>query len=487
MTMRLVGEVTPFDADSATTRAAQWTWPNGAVLYLQLYNGSNRMNTTATYSQGTGEWTVISPTGTLAASGKCEAYYFDGATGGTANVTLGATVGVYGDSNGTYTLSDDNLTISTKLSPLTSRLQFVSPTSTAVNSITVEGITAYTAYDAANNKFTTSTDAISSSVNSSTGHTDYIYGTFTDTSARQLKVTNSTDGTTVNFTRSFSGDVLKTGKSGQLTIPTKNDVKGWTVQDNTPPTDENALTFTVGGVSFKMILVEAGTFQMGATAEQGDDADSDEKPVHSVTLTKDYYMGETEVTQALWYAVMGQKQTSDGSQWSSTYGLGDNRPAYYVNWNDCQEFITKLNTLTGRNFRLPTEAEWEFAARGGNKSKGYKYSGSNTIDDVAWYTVNSYDKGKSSPDYGTHDVATKQANELGIYDMSGNVWEWCSDWYDSYSSSSQTNPIGPTTGSFRVYRGGSWHFIARLCRVSYRDRWYADDRSNDLGLRLALQ
>lgn len=184
-------------------------------------------------------------------------------------------------------------------------------------------------------------------------------------------------------------------------------------------------TFQVGGVSFDMVWVEGGTFRMGATSEQGSDAWGGEKPVHSVTLSG-YYIGKTEVTQALWKAVMG----SNPSEFK-----GDNLPVEQVSWDDCQEFIRKLNSLTGQHFRLPTEAEWEFACRGGNNSCGYKYSGSNDIDNVAWYFDNSGHK--------THPVGTKAQNELGIYDMSGNVWEWCSDWYGNYSSGAQTNPKGP--------------------------------------------
>ena len=226
--------------------------------------------------------------------------------------------------------------------------------------------------------------------------------------------------------------------------------------------------FTVNGVSFEMVRVEGGTFTMGGTAEQGSDADEDEKPTHQVTLSS-YSIGKTEVTQALWQAVMG----SNPSDFN-----GSNLPVEKVSWEDCQTFIRKLNALTGKTFRLPTEAEWEYAARGGNKSRGYKYSGSNTLSNVAWYDDNSSNK--------THPVATKASNELGIYDMTGNVWEWCSDWYGSYSSSSQYNPTGSNTGSSRVLRGGSWFSNARYCRVSIRDRYTPAGRGDYLGLRLAF-
>ena len=232
-------------------------------------------------------------------------------------------------------------------------------------------------------------------------------------------------------------------------------------------------SYTVNGVSFKMIAVEGGTFKMGATAEQ-QNSDSDEKPVHDVTLSS-YYIGETEVTQALWQAVMGG---------NPSYFSGSNNPVENISYNDCITFINELNNLlsgqlpSGRKFRLPTEAEWEYAARGGNRSRGYQYSGSNNLGSVAWYAGNSEDK--------THQVKQKQANELGLYDMSGNVWEWCNDWYGSYSSSSQTNPKGPSSGSGRVLRGGSWNFSTRHCRVAYRYYYTPDYRNYNGGLRLAL-
>lgn len=226
-------------------------------------------------------------------------------------------------------------------------------------------------------------------------------------------------------------------------------------------------TFTVNGVQFTMVAVEGGTFTMGATSEQGSDACENEKPAHEVTLS-DYYIGQTEVTQALWEAVMGSNPSGH---------KGDNLPVEQVSWNDCQEFIQKLNQLTGKQFRLPTEAEWEYAARGGRKSRGYKYAGGNDIGSVAWYEDNS--------GTGTHPVATKQANELGIYDMSGNVWEWCSDWYGDYQSSSQSDPQGPSSGFFRVDRGGSYYNNARGCRVSLRGSSTPGCRLNFLGLRLS--
>ncbi len=225
---------------------------------------------------------------------------------------------------------------------------------------------------------------------------------------------------------------------------------------------------TVNGVTFNMVHVKGGTFTMGATSEQGSDAYNSEKPTHRVTLSS-YYIGETEVTQALWQAVMGNNPSSF---------KGDNLPVETVSWNDCQEFIRKLNALAGKKFRLPTEAEWEFAARGGTKSCGYKYSGSNTIGDVAWYNGNSEMK--------THSVKTKSPNELGLYDMSGNVWEWCSDWYDSYKIGLWTNPTGPLGGSARVYRGGGWGCNPWLCRVSSRGNGGPAYRRSDLGLRLVL-
>ena len=217
-----------------------------------------------------------------------------------------------------------------------------------------------------------------------------------------------------------------------------------------------------------MVYVSGGTFTMGATSEQGSDAWGDEKPTHSVTLSS-FYLCKYEVTQALWRAVMGN---------NPSWFEGNNLPVEWVSWDDCQTFISRLNNLTGKNFRLPTEAEWEYAARGGNRCRGYKYSGSNKLSDVAWFDDNSGRK--------THPVGTKSPNELGLYDMSGNVWEWCSDWYGTYSSSSQTNPAGPSGGSYRVHRGGGLGSGPVDCRSSMRFSDAPNNRDYTFGLRLAL-
>jgi len=262
---------------------------------------------------------------------------------------------------------------------------------------------------------------------------------------------------------------IEEGKTAMLTGALERQQPVQSAASSTTNSGAGIETFTVNGVSFNMVRVKGGTFMMGATPEQESDAWDDEKPAHQVTLST-YSIGETEVTQELWQAVMGSNPSNF---------KGSNLPVENVSWDDCQTFIQKLNQLTGRRFRLPTEAEWEYAARGGSKSRGYKYSGSNSIDEVAWYT-------KTTKDKGTKSVKTKKSNELGLYDMSGNVWEWCQDWKGSYSSNSQTNPTGPASGSRRVHRGGSWSRGAGFCRSSDRRDYSPSLRGHYLGLRLAL-
>ena len=231
------------------------------------------------------------------------------------------------------------------------------------------------------------------------------------------------------------------------------------------------------GINMKMVYVQGGSYNMGCTGEQGGDCDADEKTVRYVTVS-DFYIGQFEITQAQWQAVMGtsvyQQQSKAGG--SSTYGTGNDYPMYYVSWEEAKEFCRRLSQQTGKTYRLPTEAEWEYAARGGNKTQNTKYAGGYSLDYVGWYTNNSGGK--------THAVGTKNANELGIYDMSGNVWEWCEDWYGDYRSYDTDNPTGPSSGSYRVLRGGSWCGNAAYCRVSYRNYGSPGYRLNDNGFRV---
>lgn len=230
------------------------------------------------------------------------------------------------------------------------------------------------------------------------------------------------------------------------------------------------VTIRVGNVSFDMVKIEAGSFVMGCTSEQGSDCNSVDRPYHRVTITQDYYIGKFEVTQELYEAVMGVNP----STWKSF-----DRPVEKVSWEDAQEFCAELSRMTGRKFSLPTEAEWEYAARGGRKASGSKYSGSSSVNNVAWYGDNSGGQ--------THPVGRLRPNELGIYDMSGNVYEWCQDWSGSYSSTSQTDPIGPESGSYRVLRGGSWCLSASFCRVAARNDGTPGFRGdNTYGFRVVL-
>lgn len=257
-------------------------------------------------------------------------------------------------------------------------------------------------------------------------------------------------------------------KQVELTAGHKEQI---TLIENKKKESETANSISIpvkDGINIEMIKVEAGTFMMGATKEVKEPYKI-ELPAHEVLLTEDYYIGKYEVTQALWNVVMDSKYSTND---------GDLLPKNYVSWNDCQEFIEKLNKITGLKFRLPTEAEWEYAARGGKKSKRYLYSGSNNVLDVAWYDGNSSNK--------RHPVGTKQANELGIFDMGGNVSEWCQDLWGQYQNDSQINPLGSSAGTKHVLRGGNYFFDIRICYLSYR--MFAESNYKDalMGFRLAL-
>ena len=441
-------------------------WQTDDQVYLQFKTSAgSRVDGVAIY-QSDGTWKVnyygSLPTGV---EGQCEAYFFDGAKSASyTEVELDAHTVIYSDTQATWILEGGEMRVSAHLQPMTGRIRFKSASGTPYSA---SGFKAYTNYSITNNTFSSSDVSAEGSVGSD-GYTPYYYGFFADESAKNITFIDNEN--LAIFTRQLPVNALAMGHSGCLNVPTMTDRNGWTLIDF--PHE----TITVKGVSFVMVPVKGGTFTMGATAEQTG-ARSDESPTHQVTLSS-YYIGQTEVTQALWKAVMGYSPTSDGSSWSSYAGLGDNYPAYNISYNDVLSFISKLNSLTGRTFRMPTEAEWEYAARGGNKSKGNRYSGGYNLFHVGWYTGNSSSM--------THPVAQKSANELGLYDMSGNVFEWCSDWYGSYSSSSQTNPTGPSTGSNRVLRGGGWLNNASVCRVAFRNYGSPAVRANGVGVRLVL-
>lgn len=291
--------------------------------------------------------------------------------------------------------------------------------------------------------------------------------------------------TNVGFVQSQSQHgVIKRNRNTTVTRPKKksdsqtntskkkanNIIRKETYQE-TLSAESNAI---IEGIVSNMVQIQGGSFNMGGTYEQGEKATSAEKPSHVVKL-KSYSICKYEVTQKEWIAIMNYNP--------STF-KGDNLPVDNVSYLECQNFIKKLNKISGRTFRLPTEAEWEYAARGGSVSKGYMFPGGNYLASYAWFSDNSNNT--------THPVGTKSPNELGLYDMGGNVWEWCQDWYGTYSSSYDYNPIGPKYGTYKVLRGGSWHNPSTSERVSFRGNGKPSDRCSnwsyqgDYGFRLAM-
>ncbi len=464
------GEIQGFDGKASRSNS----WNDNDTIFIRFDNKGDYVTGVAYYNADISKWEVYYM-GSLhdIENVYCNVYYFDGPSNTNVEldkVTFNSYVAAYGDDFATYSKSRDVVTVKATLAPLTGRIRFKGQPGDEI--VLMRSIDSYSSFDVSNITFTTE-NSFTKHIVGNDGYTPYIYGFNTST---QMMIYNDES----TFEKTFSSITFMGPRdSGYMNIPTWDNCNGWTASKGfnyskdgvavSIPENESNISITLNGVTFKMIAVAGGTFTMGATPEQEPAAYDNEYPTHEVTLS-DYFIGETEVTQGLWQAVMGNNNPS--------YFKGPNLPVENVSWNDCQTFVSKLSDMVGIKFTLPTEAQWEYAARGGSKSIGYKYSGSNTVDDVAWY--------KDNADKKTHAVGTKAANELGIYDMSGNVWEWCSDWYGSYSREAVTNPTGPITGTLRVDRGGYWGGDATTyCRVSARGKITPTYMYGSIGLRLA--
>ena len=407
ITMKLVGGCEQYDAKGQSRAAGETSvaWADGAKLYLQFSNGDKLVSGNATYSKATDAWTV-SYYGSLAtdASATCQAYYFDNTTAGNGEVVqLSANTAIYEAANGTYVYDGENLTVRANLKPKTGRMRF---TGTKGTPLVLTGITHYASYDPATNLFSTTTAAVNATVDKTSGYTPYIYGYFTDAESPSLGlVANGSEA----YTMACPSTMYQAGESGCLDVPVESSHNGWAT----------GLNFAVNGVSFKMMPVE---YKDG-----------------------NFLIGETEVTEGLYNAVMD----NDGS-------LTSKYPASNLSYSSFRTFIDKLNSLTKMTFRLPATAEWQYAFKGGKKSLGYTYSGSNIADNVAWYSSNS--------GYKKHEVKQKAPNELGLYDMSGNVAEWTSSYY---------------------YYGGSY-YIGDSDLKGTNSTGYSSGGSSQIGIRLAL-
>lgn len=452
------GSLESFDA---TTRATSTSWQDGSMVYLQFLVGEEYVQGAAFYDAGKDKWNLefyeeISEGQEL----NCQAYYFENAVEITYDgVSLDETSAVYRDDDGTYFYDGTTLTVNAHLVPVTGRVRFEGEPGASYNFF---GPSICTYYDLAANKLSTTTKEFVHSLPES-GKSDYYHAFFSEYSPHELYFYDKENN--ARYSRKFRDAVLAPGKSGYMNIPTIDNHNGWGLS-------HLVRTYTVGGVSFNMVLVDKGTFAMGYSKNPNYEV----TPVHNVTLTKDYYMGETEVTQDLWSAVMS---VTGGNDSDDEEEVNENFPKTVFYRSDIVDFIDRLNRVIDHSsFMLPTEAQWEFAAKGGNHSKGYVYSGSDVIDDVAWYYEDA--------DSDICEVKQKLPNELGLYDMSGNVWEFTSDYYASYSNQDAVDPTGPASGSYHVLRGGGYRKGA-ICTCTYRRNYQHSPAGVDysIGFRLA--
>lgn len=411
----------PSFEDEGTTRAATDSWANGAKVYLQFKDATAQTYGIATYNSSTSEWSIIYY-GTLASTndGKCEAYFFENAGEESyIDIALTASTIIYADKSASYTFEDNALTVTANLKPMTGRIRFKGTTNAEI--YMEGGLKYYSKYNFTSNTFNSSDLFVSVSTVNKDGYTNYLYCFFPEDAEKQIIFNDKEQN--VSFYRTLGNSALAVGKSGYLNIPTMDNSKGW-----------NLLRFkdySVGNVTFRMMRVVGDGF---------------------VTNVRSFMIGETEVTQALWKAIMNTNPSSP---------QGDDLPVNNVSWESCKEFINKLNTKTGGDFWFPNMNQWQWAAKGGNLSKGYNYSGSNTVESVAWYSGNS---GST-----THQVKTKQPNEIGLYDMSGNVSEWTCNQYNN--------------STYTYYHcGGAYGQSASY--VTWNSSSYTSSSSNYIGLRL---
>ena len=450
--LRLSGGVIPFDG--GTKASGDFTYTNENRIYVRMVAGDRVVLGVARYDEGRGSW-IFSYNGSLgsATQGSAHAVLFARSfTESSLRVTCSFVTPIYEDANASFAVSDGAITLTTQLAPKTGRLSFVHDHEQGTGrwiGNRMSGISYYSSFNLSDFTFQVQ-DGIETDFWQTRGDSsEYLYGFFTDPEDPVVWIRGGD-----YYVRHFPKDAFLPGQSGYVNNPEAN-LDGWVRYWSNLYTGVGGRNGSAGA-QFTMKYVPAGTFQMGS--EQQDVA----RPVHPVTLPH-YYIGEKEVTRDIWYNVMGEP-----SDWANNIG-----PVSERTYDQIQEFIRKLNEQTGNRFRLPTEAEWEFAARGGNFSKGYMYSGSNKLDEVAirWADL---------------AVGARQPNELDIYDMSGDVAEICADWFGPYSEGAQTSPTGPESGQQRVLRGGTRYDEETTCAVWYRSSIDVYMSSYEIGFRLAM-